>query len=220
MQEISLGDLFKIVIKRLWLIALITLLVAAVVGWVKLRDNGAQYEATGQVVLLPEKSADGDASAQNAYANQLVATSQDLTQSTEVLGTVSKRLEAKEINESASAILNSLTVSNQPNSLLLTLKFKAGSEHVAIQVTEAIMKEFKTVAPKYLPVSRVSVIKGDLPVTKSTSARSTVKYLLAGVVLGGVLSLLIVFVLEYSKHVVRDPDYLEKKYGVKTLQIV
>lgn len=220
MQEISLGEMFRILLKHVWTILLITLGFAALVSGYRIMKSGdsAQYEATGQVVLRPEQRASGDVATQNAYASQLVATSQDLLDSTEALSNVSGSLGQQGIGLSASQIQNSLTVTNQPNSLLIELKFKTASQTTAVAGLKAIMKEFQTLAPKYMAISKVAIIQGEIPVTVSTGKRSLVKYALAGFVLGGVLSLLVVFLLEFSRHTVRDGEYLSKRYKIETLQ--
>lgn len=222
MQEISLGEMFRILLKHAWIIVLITLGVTALVGGYRITKagTGAQYEATGQVVLRPEQHASGDVATQNAYANQLVATSQDVMKSTEVLSNVSKSLSREGISLPASAIQNSLTVSNQPNSLLLEVKFKSSNKTVAVSAVNTIMQEFQRLAPKYMAISKVAIIQGEMPVATSTGKGSLIKYLLAGFVLGGVLSLIVIFALEFSRHTVRDSEYLSKKYHIKTIQTI
>ncbi|WP_203662660.1 YveK family protein [Lacticaseibacillus sp. 53-4] len=220
MQEVSLGSVLKVIYKRLWLIIIITVLATGAMGWLKLSRSSAQYEATGEVVLVPEKGTNSDPSAQNAYANQLMATSQDLVQSSEVLSSVSTSLNRQGISMPVGSLSSGLTITNNANSMLLQLKFKSPNQSVAMSGLKTIMTEFQKVAPKYLPVSKVAIVKGDLPVSQSSSLRSLIQYMIVGFVLGGVLSLIIVFVLEYSRHVVRDPNYLQKKYGVKTIQIL
>ncbi|MFD1393853.1 YveK family protein [Lacticaseibacillus jixianensis] len=220
MQEISLGELLRVLYKRFWIIALITVGVTVLIGGYRAVKTGhsAQYEATGQVVLTPEEKSSQDVATQNAYANQLIATSQDLIQSTEALSLTSAKLSKEGISLPTSAIQSGLSVANKPNSLLLEIKYKGADQQIAVKTVKTIMQNFKTLAPKYMAVSRVAIIKGDIPVSASSSRRSLIKYSLAGFVLGGVLSLIVVFILEFSRHTVRDEKYLSKKYHIQTIQ--
>ncbi|WP_338217634.1 YveK family protein [Lacticaseibacillus salsurivasis] len=220
MQEISLSDVFRIIGRRLWLIILITVAVAGVIGLVAVPRTSPVYQVQGQIVIKPKRSLGDDTSTQNAYANQLVATSQDLIKSTEVLSSVSEKLAKESVNMSAGDLLAGLSVTNSPNSLLLGLEMDYTNENNAVAALNMVMSEFQEIAPHYLSISKVAIVKGNLPVSKTSTGRRQIKYLIAGVVLGGAIALLTVFALEYSRHVIRDSKYLEKKFGLRTIQVL
>ncbi|WP_260339463.1 YveK family protein [Lacticaseibacillus paracasei] len=218
MQEISLGELFRIFIKRSWIVVIVTVGVGVLVGVGSASLSSSQYEARGQIVLRPSLNTSGDTAAQNTYANQLVATSHDLIQSTEVLSLVSNKLAQKNITLPASSILGTLTVSNAPNSLLLVLSYKNVDQNVAKETVKAVMEVFQTLAPKYMTVSKVAIVRGNIPVLQSTTNRMLIKHILAGLILGFVLSLILIFILEFRRHTIRDGEYLSKRYQIKTIQ--
>lgn len=220
MQEISLSDLFKAVWRHIILIIVVTVAVAAAVMVLVAPKNSSHFEATGQVVLRPTTKTVNDSGAQNAYTTQMVATSKDILSSTAFLKKVSKQLSRKGIDASADQLYSDIEIKNQINSLLLEIKTKSDTAKDAQAITNATLKAFKASAPDYLSLDRAVVMKSADAKQVTGSSRTQIKYLLAGIVLGGVLSLVLVFILEFIRHTVRDTRYLEKKYGIKTIQTI
>lgn len=220
MQEISLSDLFKIVIKYIWLIIGVTVIVTGGVLVVLNSRGTTHYETTGQIVIKPQRATDGDLASQNAYISQTMATSKDLLTSNGLLERVSTRLEKHDIDLSPAKLFSQVTTDNQSNSLLTTVTAQGNSAHESRLIVNTVMDQFRIDSKQYLSAGNVLVVKGGDATVVAQSKRTMLKYGIAGVVLGIVISLIVVFILENHRHAVVDIDYLNKKHHIKTLQLL
>ena len=213
-QLIRLEDLFEALKKR-WLmiitIILIATIVTAVISFFVIKPK---YEASTKVFIGKDEGE------KQSYSQDEVMMYQNLMKTySETIKTkdlVSRSLKGTNLNLEPSEILENLTVDTVENTQILQIKYKSKNPKEAKAVIEGIHDEFMKTSKELVPNGNVKVIEEvqlpENPVSPNKKMNIAIAFLL-----GLMVSVGLVFLLEYLDNTYKNKEQLEKELDIPVL---
>ncbi|MBY0029988.1 capsular biosynthesis protein [Priestia aryabhattai] len=207
-ETISLKELFQTLKKRLWLIALITIIAAIISAVISFFVITPIYESKTQILVNQTKSDQQLYTGNEVQTNvQLINTYNVIIKSPAILDRVKDELN---LDRSVAELNNQITVSSATNSQVVEITVQDSSPHVATQIANKTAEVFKTRISKIMKVDNVSVlskaeIKGEVSPVKPEPLLNIAIAIVIGLMLGVGLS----FLLEYLDNTIKTEQDIE-----------
>lgn len=211
--ELDLRDYFNIIKKRILLILIVTLvstLVSAAYSYFYLKPI---YKSDISVIIGKE-SYEGSASVNEALMYQkLVKTYGELTKSRTVAEHVIKALN---LNMTPAKLQSMVSVTPKGDTEFMTISVKAGDAEQAMVIANQYAKSLDEVALHVKKVDNVQMLDEALLPTSPDSPRPMLNMAI-GFFLGLMISVGIVFLLEYLDSTVKTQEDVEKLLGIPVI---
>ncbi|MED4210527.1 Wzz/FepE/Etk N-terminal domain-containing protein [Priestia megaterium] len=207
-ETISLKELFQTLKKRLWLIALITIIAAIISAVISFFVITPIYESKTQILVNQTKSDQQLYTGNEVQTNvQLINTYNVIIKSPAILDRVK---EALNLDRSVEELNNQITVSSATNSQVVEIAVQDPSPHVAAQIANKTAEVFKTEISKIMKVDNVSVlskaeVKDDVSPVKPQPLLNIAIALVVGLMVG----VGIAFLLEYLDNTIKTEQDIE-----------
>ena len=227
MEEIDLRELLHILLKRIWIIAAVTVLSIAVSGVVSFFVLEPEYETfTTLMVGKPSENAGAAASMGMAQMGlnyndlmlnrSLVSTYGELAKSRKVSNEVIKNLKLKMTpNEFGDKVNVSLLKDTEIIKISVTDTDKELAVKIANETGEVLMSNIG----KIMLIENIQVIdKAEVP-KNPIAPRPMLNMAIAGV-LGFMVSIFAVFLMEYLDNTVKTTDDIEKHLGLPVIGMI
>lgn len=214
-QVISLSEIFEAIKKRWIMIVAITLTATIISGVLSFFVIDPVYETSTKVFIGKEESDDAayNSSDINMY-QQLLQTYAQAIQTKDLVNRAISGLSYDELE--TKNILEKLTVNPITSTQILEIKYKSKNPNEAKEVLKNITDEFIVVAKDLVPNGNVRVIEEvELP-EESVSPNKKMNIAIA-FLLGLMVSVGLVFLLEYLDNTYKNKDQLEKDLGIPVL---
>ena len=218
-QVISLRRFFQILRNRLWLIGLITLVLASAASAVSLVQT-PMYEASIKILVGQERADSPGRPVENAMGlQQLTQTMAEGLKSRPIAEAVIQQLD---LQMSPEAFLGSLTVEPVPETQFMEVRYKDSSPERAQQVANTTGKVFSEQITEVSPTaSAITATVWEEAVTPNNPVspnpmRNTFIALVLGLVLGTVLA----FLLELLDDSWDSPEEAQQVTGVPTFGVI
>lgn len=217
-EVIKIEDIVYALRKRWKLIIIITLactILSAILSFFVIKPK---YEAKTKVFIGKEEAGNN-----KEYSNNDVVMYQKLMKTyAEILKTtdlIDKALGQADLDLKTSEILENLTVVPSADTQILEIKYTSTNKNQCIEVVEAITKEFITESKDLIPNGNIKIIqKAELP-KNPVSPNKTLNILIA-FLLGLMISIGLVFLLEYLDNTFKTSEELEKFLGIPVIGII
>ncbi len=207
-------------IKKRWkLIVLVTLVITLVSAVLSLFVITPKYESSTKLFIGKESSEESS----SEYTNGDIELYKNLMSTyAEVIQT--KDLVSSALNENGMAIdvdkaLENLTVNTTENTQVLEIKYISTDPYEADNMVKAILNQFVKRSKQLIPNESVHVIQQSQvsvnPVSPNILRNTVIAFLV-----GFVLSLCIVFLLEYLNDSLKNKDELEKILGTSVIGVI
>ncbi|MGG0449222.1 Wzz/FepE/Etk N-terminal domain-containing protein [Priestia megaterium] len=218
-ETISIKELFQTIKKRLWLIGVITLLLAILTAIVSYFVLTPVYSVKTQLLVNQAKSD------QQLYNNnqvqtdiQLVETYSVIIKSPKILDEVKKELKLK---QTVDTLNKQISVENTPNSQVVEISVKDESAKQAVLIANTTASVFKKEISNIMNVDNVSVLskaalKAEMSPVQPKPLLNILIAIVAGVIIGGVLA----FLLEYLDGTLKTEEDIEKYLGIPVMGVV
>lgn len=223
-RELDLRDIFRIIQKRIWLIALIVVLVCSLVGVYSIIIKKPVFEASTKIVVnqTPTKSSINQLDLNEINTNiQLINTYKEVIKTPAILDqVVDSYPEFKLTTEGLSRMVN---VSSVNNTQVMTVVVRDTSYVKAAEIANAISKVFQKEIPSIFNVQNVSILNEAKtePVVRPQPVEPN---LLLNMVIGFVVSLMLgiglSFVLEYLDDTIKTEEDVKEFLGMPTLAMI
>ena len=218
-MNISLKEYFIIIKERLWLIILITVSAVVVAGILSYLVVKPTYQASTTIIVGKPQAA----GKQNTQYNDvmmyqsLLKTYSEIAKSTLVAQGAYNKLQSK---VPVGQIENAITVTPQTGTQILVISGKGKSPEEAYNITNAVSKAFVDSAKKVFPTGG-DIQAIDKPILSQNSV-SPNKKLNIGITffLGLLVSVGIVFLLEYLDNTIKTENDIEKYLQLPVLGII
>lgn len=214
-QVISLSEIFKAIKKRWIMIVAITLTATIISGVISFFVIDPVYEASTKVFVGKEESE--DATYNNSDINmyqQLLQTYAQAIKTKDLVGRAINGLNYSELE--TKDILEELTVNPITSTQILEIKYKSKNPNEAKDVLKNITDEFIITAKDLVPNGNVRVIEEvelpEEPVSPNKKINIAIAFLL-----GFMVSIGLVFLLEYLDNTYKNKEQLEKELGIPVL---
>lgn len=214
-QVISLSEIFEAIRKRWIMIVAITLTATIISGVISFFVIDPVYEASTKVFVGKEESDDAayNSSDINMY-QQLLQTYAQAIQTKDLVNRAISGLNYDELE--ASSVVNSLTVTPISSTQILQIKYQSKNPEEARDVLKSVTDEFIVTAKELVPNGNVRVIEEvelpENPVSPNKKMNIAIAFLL-----GLMVSVGLVFLLEYLDNTYKNKDQLEKDLGIPVL---
>ena len=214
-QVISLSEIFEAIKKRWIMIVAITLTATIISGIISFFVIDPVYEASTKVFVGKEEN-------DNAAYN-----SSEINMYQQLLQTYAQAIKTKDlVNRAISGlkydglearnVVESLTVNPISNTQILQIKYQSKDPNEAKDVLKSVTDEFIVTAKELVPNGNVRVIEEvelpQNPVSPNKKMNIAIAFLV-----GLMVSVGLVFLLEYLDNTYKNKDQLEKDLGIPVL---
>lgn len=217
---VSLGDLLRVVWKRLWIILLVTIvLVGSAVGF-SLKQTPV-YEASIKLLVGQEQQRDvsGSLGSDVQGLQQLTLTVTDLVSTRPVAEAVIERLN---LRMSAEEFLENIEVEQVANTQSIQVSYKDPSPERARDVANAVGDTFSEQVSEVSPsANAITATVWERAMTpEEPVSPNPIRNGLLALLLGLMLGVGLAFLLEYLDDSWRSPEEVEQISGVPTFGII
>ena len=214
-QVISITEIFEAIKKRWIIIVAITLTATIISGVISFFVIDPVYEASTKVFIGKEES--DDAAYNSSDINMYQQLLQTYAQAIKTKDLVNRAISGLSYDElEASSVVDALTVNPISSTQILEIKYKSKDAEEAKDVLKGITDEFIVTAKELVPNGNVRVIEEvelpENPVSPNKKMNIAIAFLL-----GLMVSVGLVFLLEYLDNTYKNKDQLEKELGIPVL---
>lgn len=213
-QVISLSEIFEALKKRWIMIVAITLAATLVSGILSFFVIDPVYETSTKVFIGKEES--DDVAYNSSDINMYQQLLQTYAQAIKTKDLSSRALKGLDYDLEASDVLGGLTVNPIASTQILEIKYKSKEPKEAMDVLKNVTNEFIVTAKELVPNGNVRVIEEvelpENPVSPNKKMNIAIAFLL-----GFMVSVGLVFLLEYLDNTYKNKDQLEKELDIPVL---
>lgn len=213
-QVISLSEIFEAVKKRWIMIVAITLAATLISGLVSFFVIDPVYETSTKLFIGKEES---DETAYNTNDIQMYQKLlQTYAQAIKTRDLVGRAINDLHYDLEEDNVISSLTVTPVADTQILQISYKSKSPEEAKYVLKNITKEFITTSKELVPNGNVKIIEEvqlpETPVSPNKTMNIAIAFLL-----GLMISVGLVFLLEYLDNTYKNKEQLEKDLDIPVL---
>lgn len=217
-QVISISEIFEALKKRWILIVSITLVATLISGVLSFFVIKPTYETSTKVFIGKEES------------NQEGYNTNDIQMYQKLLQTYAETIKTNEVVQAAinstnntdltvPAVKGALTVTPVSDTQILQIKYQNKNPEVAKEILESITNEFVILAKELVPNGNVRVIEAvqlpENPVAPNKKMNVAIAFLL-----GLMVSVGLVFLIEYLDNTFKSKEELEKELDIPVVGII
>lgn len=218
MEEIELREYFFVIWKRLWVIGLITLLSVTTSGIISFFVLEPEYEtSTTLMVGRPKDYISDKLDANDIRLNQmLVTTYGELAKSRKISDEVIKNLG---LDITPGALSEKTNVSLVRNTEIIKVSVTDHSPQMAANIANETAVVFKKHVTNIMNIENIQVIDEARVPTSPIKPRPMLNIAIAGV-LGIMISMFIIFLLEYMDNTIKTPSDVERHLGLPVIGMI
>ena len=216
-QVISISEIFEALKKRWILIVSITLVATLISGILSFFVIKPTYEASTKVFVGKEESSlEGYNTNDIQMYQKLLQTYAETIKTNEVVQAAINNTNA---DLSIKDVKSSLTVTPIADTQILQIKYKNNDPEVAKSILENITNEFVILSKELVPNGNVRVIEAvqlpEDPVAPNKKMNIAIAFLL-----GLMVSVVLVFLLEYLDNTFKTKENLERELNIPVLGLI
>ncbi|HCW53836.1 MAG TPA: capsular biosynthesis protein [Clostridium sp.] len=213
-RVIEIGDVFKILKKRLVLIISFTVIATALASFISFYAITPQYVSSTKLFIGKEVAEN-----QKYSANDIQVYQKLLNTYSEILTTndlIDKAVKNNDIELSPGAVISGLTVAPKADTQIINISFRCSDPELSRNTLNALTSEFVNESQKLIPDGNVKVIqKANLPMSPASPNKT--KNIAIGFLAGLMLGILVAFFIEYINNTVLSAEELEEILDVPVI---
>ncbi|GAA0104644.1 Wzz/FepE/Etk N-terminal domain-containing protein [Paraclostridium sordellii] len=218
-ETIDLREYFYIIKKRVWIIALITVLAMITSGIISFFVLSPVYEANTTLIVNTEQNKatnnmiTGD---QLNVTQKLTLTYGEIIKSRSVLDSVIEKLD---LNMDYSELEKNITISPVKDTQIISVTVQNINPKLARDIANTIPKVFTKEVKRITKANSVEVIDKAVTPENPVKPNKTINMAIS-IVLGIMVGIFIVFVLEYMDNKIKTPQDIEKYIDLPILGVI
>ncbi|MBU8586940.1 capsular biosynthesis protein [Priestia megaterium] len=207
-ETISIKELFQTLKKRIWLIALITIIAAIISAVVSFFILTPIYESKTQILINQAKSDQQLYNATEVQTNiQLINTYNVIIKSPAILDKVKNELK---LNRTVEDLNKQINVSSATNSQVVEITVQDPSPQVAAEIANKTAQVFQNQISKIMKVDNVSVLsKAEIKGDSSPIKPQPLLNIAIAIVVGLMVGIGLVVLLEYLDNTIKTEQDIE-----------
>jgi capsular polysaccharide biosynthesis protein len=218
MENINIREIGSYLLQKIWLIAIILLVVFAGGEVYTAFLKTPLYESSTNVVLISDTSAKTQQVTNNdiTLSNNLVKTYSEIVKSRSVLTQV---IESLDLDMTYEQLAGQVTVSSVTSTQLITIKVSNKDSKKAQEIADAIGTVFKSEIKEIYGIDNVQIVDEAVEATHAYNInvlKESIIYLLAGLILG-VGAAYLMYMLDKT---IKDTETVENKLGLTVIGVV
>jgi capsular polysaccharide biosynthesis protein len=229
-KELDIKELFNIILKRLWIIIIIPVIAVAVAGYVNFKVFVPTYQASTTLLIAGLSSITTNTDAANTGATNtgnrtlsfedivagqtLVSEYSEIINSSRVTSAVIKNLNDSSISEESLRDMISIGAVNDTRIIAISI---ADTDPVrAAKIADVVAAAFTDAIRTLYKIDNVNIIdKAEIPINPIAPTKKK-NIAMAGLV-GLVLSIGIIFLLEFMDNTIKTSDDVERYLGLNVI---
>ena len=216
-QVISISEIFEALKKHWKMIMAITLVATIVAGVLSFFVIDPIYETSTKVFIgKEENNAEGYNTNDIAMYQKLLKTYSEAIRTKDL---VNRAINGSNYDIEAVNILEGLTVVPVTDTQILQIKYKSKNQNEAVDTLKRITEEFITTSKDLVPNGNVRVIEEVEYPEKPVSPNKKINIAIA-FILGLMVSVGLVFLMEYLDNTYKTKEQLEKELGIPVLGVI
>ncbi|AEM78291.1 MULTISPECIES: YveK family protein [Thermoanaerobacter] len=219
-EEIDLREIFLIMRKRAKVIVIITLLAMIVSGIFSYFIATPVYKASTSLIVSRTQSSvltNSQIQVQDIQTSRmLAATYSEIVKSRRVLQPVIERLR---LPLTVDQLKNSVDVAAKDNTEIIEISVENSDPSKAAEMANAIADSFMENIVKIMKIDNVQVIDKAIPPTSKISPKTSLNIAVAAI-LGLMVSIFVVFLLEYMDRTIKSPEDIKKYLDLPVLGVI
>ncbi len=220
-ETINLRDLFQVLRKRLWLIALIAIIAATISAVISFFVLTPVYQTSTQILVNQAKSEQQLYNAGAVQTNvQLISTYNDIIKSPAILDTVIEKLK---LDGSAKSLSGQIQVTSAENSQVALITVQDTNAKRATEIANTTASVFQQKVPKIMNmnIDNVSILsKADLAASKSPVKPQSVLNIAIALVVGLMVGIGLSFLLEYLDNTIKTEQDIENILELPVMGVI
>ncbi|MEH6840647.1 Wzz/FepE/Etk N-terminal domain-containing protein [Priestia megaterium] len=220
-ETISLRDLFQVLRKRLWLIALIAIVAATISAVISFFILTPVYQTSTQILVNQAKSEQQLYNAGAVQTNvQLISTYNDIIKSPAILDTVIEKLK---LDGSAKSLSGQIQVTSAQNSQVALITVQDTNAKRATEIANTTASVFQQKVPKIMNmnIDNVSILsKADLAASKSPVKPQPILNISIALVVGLMVGIGLSFLLEYLDNTLKTEQDIENILELPVMGVI
>jgi capsular polysaccharide biosynthesis protein len=215
--EVDLRILASMILKRWWVILLITCLSTAIAGIISFFVLTPEYKASAEI-LVTQSKVDGNVQ----YNQGDIRTSLELMNTYNVIikspRILDKVIENYSINQSYAQLNNQITVNSVKNSQVMSITVINPSHEQAVYIANAVAQTFQEEIKELMNVDNVHIMAEakNLPIPSPVKPKPYLNMAIA-IVVGLMTSIGLIFLLDYLDNTVKSESDIERLLGIPVL---
>ena len=234
-DEITLKNLFDIFLPKLWLIALIAILFAGIVGGYSFFFKEDQYTSNASFIMVKVPTQYSDSSTTTALntglnANEIeamqamIGMSDKVMKSNEFMSDIKARLVARDLRYetvSLAQLKGMITIKVVGDATCFDITTTSTDPKLAFDLNEVVYEKLPGVIESVFDSYAIRVKVIDPPVESSTPvAKNTVRNTVLGFAVGAVFAAVVVFIISRLDVVIRSRENIEKSFDIPILGVI
>lgn len=218
-DSINLKQILGVIKKRVWVIALITIIAATISGVVSFFVLTPVYEANTQILVNQAKSKEQFYNSSELQTNvQLIQTYNDIIKSPAILEEVTKQLN---LDLTPKQLSNQIQVTNSQDSQVAHIVVQDTNARLAVKIANTTAAVFKKEVPKIMSIDNVSILaKAQLDEALSPIKPQPFLNIAIAVVVGLMLSVGLAFLLEYLDNTIKNEKDVERVLQLPVIGVI
>lgn len=218
-ETIDLRQLFGTLKKRLWLIALITIIAAMISGIVSFFVLTPVYQARTQILVNQESSEQQPLNAYTIQTNiQLISTYNEIITSPVILEDVVKKLN---LNVTAKQLSGQVQVTNSEDSQVAHIVVQDTDAKRAMDIANTTAAVFQEKIPSIMSIDNVSVLsKAELADSLNPIKPAPLMNIAIAIVVGLMLGVGLAFLLEYLDQNIKNEQDVERILQIPVIGVI
>lgn len=219
-QEIDLREILSIIRKKAWIIILITAISIITSGILSYFIISPTYQASTSLIVSKTQTAsinNGQIQFQDVQTNRmLAATYSEIATSRVVL---QEAIDKLKLPETVEQLRNKVNVSAEGDTEVINISVKDNDPERAALIANEIAGSFVDNIVRIMKVDNVHVIDKAVPPTDKISPKPLLNIVIAAI-LGIMVSIFIVFLIEYFDRTVKTVDDVKKYLDLPVLGVI
>lgn len=218
-ETIDLRQLFGTLKKRLWLIALITIIAAMISGIVSFFVLTPVYQARTQILVNQESSEQQPLNAYTIQTNiQLISTYNEIITSPVILEDVVKKLN---LNVTAKQLSGQVQVTNSQDSQVAHIVVQDTNAKRATDIANTTAAVFQEKISSIMSIDNVSILsKAELADSLNPIKPAPLKNIAIAIVVGLMLGVGLAFLLEYLDQNIKNEQDVERILQIPVIGVI
>ena len=216
-QVISLSEIFEAIKKRWVMIVAITLSATLISGILSFFVIKPVYETSTKLFIGKEESEDTVYNTNDIQMYQKLL--QTYAQAIKTKDLVGRAINSLNYELEPSKVVGALTVTPVTDTQILQIKYKNKNQQEAVDVLKNVTEQFIITSKELVPNGNVRVIEEvefpENPVSSNKKMNIAIAFLL-----GLMVSLGLVFLLEYLDNTYKNKEQLEKELDIPVLVVI
>ncbi len=213
--EISLMDLIKILLKKWYIIAIVTVLFTTAAGFWAFVQLDNTYTATSSMIIQDLNNEENELTSLT-LGTKLVDTYNAIAVSERVLNQVREDYELDYTNDQLRAMI---TLTSQDDTIVVSLEVESYSAEDSATIANGLVTVIRTVTLQYDGLETVEQLDVAVVPTEP-SGPNRLLILLVGIIGGGAVGSIAVLMREFLDKKLKSPQDIENELGIRLLATI